>query len=188
MPKGSRRRKFRKKMEIPAHLVNKSAPVTEAETSRTAKEYVKSKGKALFKIQKQGGVAKKRLRKVKEKHPGSEIEKKIIDKMAKKIIPRPNKDGKKRRLRKKKKVIQVKDDSEDEKFLLGGGVQDIWGKPKSKLQREKPVIKNLEVAQNPAVMIPHSGESYNPSNEKYQELVDDLFDKGILTFQKLFLK
>lgn len=166
-------------MEIPAHLVNKSAPVTKQDTKQSAKDFVKSKGKALFKIQKQSKVSKRRLQKVKEIHPGSKTEKRLIEKMAKRLKPRSKKAQKKSRKQKGKNAGRVLDEeSEDEKFMLAGGVKDIWGKPKSKLQKEKPSIKNFDVSMNPAVMVPHSGESYNPSNQKYQELVDNLFDKG----------
>ena len=43
---------------------------------------------------------------------------------------------------------------------------------------DKPLLPELEKARNPAIMVPKSGESHNPSQGAYSTMVDTLFDKG----------
>ena len=169
MPKGSRRKKTRKLIDIPANLVNKRKPKTKNQIVQSAKDYVQKNKKNLFKIQKTKRVLKKKDKKVLNRRVyESEQEKKIVSRFTKKFQNRKNKTN------------QVINDSKEMK--LKNNLEDPWEeqddtKFKSKWE-DKPLLPELEKARNPAIMVPKSGESHNPSQGAYSTMVDTLFDKG----------
>jgi HD superfamily phosphohydrolase len=169
MPKGSRRKKTRKRLDFPAHLVNKNLTKTIKEIKRDAKEYVQMNKHNLFKIQKTSQkIKKKNKEEFKRRVFESEKEKKKVLKLSKKI--KKNKSNPRT-----EKVIE--------------NVLDPWAdedpnKFKSKWE-DKPIMPEMEKPRNPAVMVPKSGESHNPSQAAYSQYVDLLFDKGKFLQKKL---
>lgn len=166
MPKGSRRKKTRKQIPILAHQVNKRVPKSKKETQLEAKNFVKQNKKSLFKIQKTKRVQKKKKNEaLRKKVFESEKEKKIVSRFTKKKT-------------KKRKQEQKNEKSEQPESAL----KDPWedenqNKFKSKWE-DKPQMPQMKKARNPAIMMPKSGESHNPSQGAYSEFVNSLFDKG----------
>ena len=169
MPKGSRRKKTRKLIDIPANLVDKRKPKSKAELNESAKEYVKKNKSKLFKVQKTKRILKKKEKKIlKRRVFESEQEKKIVSRFSKKI--------------KAKKNQTVQNQEVSQELKLKNNLTDPWEeqdetKFKSKWE-DKPLLPQHEKARNPAIMVPKSGESHNPSQGAYSTLVDTLFDKG----------
>jgi hypothetical protein len=158
MPKGSRRKKTRKQMDVPAHVVNKSTPKTAEESTLDAKTYVKENKQRLYKIQKtKGGLKTKQQKLYRRKVHESDKEKKLVSKLSKKI----------------RNKTKLREKSTQKK----GEMQDPWAM-EEEVEKRKPALKEYQKVRNPAVMVPVSGESHNPSQGAYSNLVDKMFDKG----------
>ena len=169
MPKGSRRKKTRKVIDIPANLVDKRKPKSNSQVNESAKDFVKKNKSKLFKIQKTKRVLKKKEKKaLKRRIFESEQEKKLVSRLSKKI--------------KIKKSQTTQNNEVSQELKLKNNLTDPWAdenpnKFKSKWE-DKPLLPQHEKARNPAIMVPKSGESHNPSQGAYSTLVDTLFDKG----------
>lgn len=146
--------------------MNKRTPKTSRETQVEAKDYVKQNKASLFSIQKTKRVQKKKKTDALRKRVfESEKEKKIVSRFTKK-------EAKKR----------AQKAAGQDMVPIATGLIDPWAeedpsKFKSKWE-DKPRMRELDKARNPAVMLPKSGESHNPSQGAYSALVNTLFDKG----------
>ena len=155
-------------MEVPAHMVDTTDKSKDPSINQSAKAYVKERANKLFKVQKNRKLLTKKDRSViKKKVYESEKEMILVKKLQKKII--------KDREDKKKNTDTVYTGLKNE-------LQDLWGNESMAQKKfkwdEKPTIKAYDKVRNPAIMIPNSGESYNPSQKAYSKMIDTLFDKG----------